>query len=163
MLILLAAAAPLFAASPTDMSIQGLKTEHAALRTELDAVEARVGGLAAASADRRASEMAEIVRFVKGRLNPHAIWEEQRLYGEIDARAGTDIPEPFTAALRHNHAVALRWTGELEKMAAERRPDVDAFVRRADNLIGLTRAHFESEEAVLVPILAREPDTRGRR
>jgi hypothetical protein len=38
-------------------------------------------------------------------------------------------------------------------MAASASPDAAAFVRRADNLLGLIWAHFEEEEMVLLPVL----------
>jgi hemerythrin-like domain-containing protein len=49
----------------------------------------------------------------------------------------------------------MRWTDELAALASAPGPDVTAFARRADNLLGLIWAHFEEEEELLLPILDR--------
>ena len=59
--------------------------------------------------------------------------------------------------MRYEHGVVGRWIGELAQEAKRPAPDVKAFTRRTDNLLGLLEAHFEEEEHVLLPILERHP------
>ena len=42
-------------------------------------------------------------------------------------------------------------TAESEKAT----PDLEAFARRTDNLLGLLAAHFEEEEEVLLPLVEK--------
>ncbi len=131
------------------------REEHALLIAELDAITARVGKLANAPPATQAAEMSSIVAFFRDELEAHAAWEERVLYPAVDRRVATPGPEPFTASMRHDHTVVGRWIGELATMASSPRPDATAFTRRADNLLGLVRAHFEAEEDVLLPVLDR--------
>lgn len=93
--------------------------------------------------------MARVVRFFREHIKPHAEWEERVLYPAVDKRAASG-PNPFTASMRYEHRIVVRWTDELANT-----PDVIGFARRADNLLGLVWAHFEEEEEVLLPILDR--------
>ena len=61
--------------------------------------------------------------------------------------------------MRYEHKVVNRWIEELERFAEAEKPDVVAFARRTDNLLGLIWAHFEEEEEVLLPILDRTMTT----
>ncbi len=131
------------------------RTEHAALVEELDAVADRVGKLSSLPANDLAGEMSAIVTFFRDELEVHAGWEERVLYPAVDRRVPTGGLEPFTASMRHDHTVVGRWIGELDTIARSSKPDPRAFSRRADNLLGLVRAHFEAEEDVLLPILDR--------
>jgi hemerythrin-like domain-containing protein len=98
--------------------------------------------------------MRGVVGFVRDHIKPHAEWEERVLYPAVDRRAARG-PNPFTASMRYEHGIVVRWTDELATMAAASPLDVVAFRRRADNLLGLIWAHFEEEEQVLLPILDR--------
>ena len=67
------------------------------------------------------------------------------------------MPLAILLLTSHLHAAepSARWIGELGAMAKSPSADAQAFTRRADNLLGLVRAHFESEEDVLLPVLDR--------
>lgn len=131
------------------------RAEHAVLERELDQIDARVGKVATLDDDARAREMGAIVSFFREHIGPHAAWEERVLYPAVDRRVPTGEAEPFTASMRHDHTVVERWIGELDAMSRASTPDAGAFTRRADNLLGLLRAHFEAEEDVLLPVLDR--------
>ena len=95
-----------------------------------------------------------MVRFLEEHIAAHAQWEERALYPVVDRQAdGGD--NPFTASMRHEHVIVGRWIGELDQLAAADLANVQAFTRRADNLLGLIWAHFEEEEQVLLPVLDR--------
>ncbi len=98
--------------------------------------------------------MASIAGFLQDHILAHAKWEESVLYPVVDrlARSG---PEPFTATMRYEHGIVGRWIAELAAEAKRPAPDVDAFARRTDNVLGLLAAHFEEEEEVLLPLLDR--------
>lgn len=131
------------------------RTEHASLKTELDSVAVRVGALPALAPKAQKEEMAAIIGFFREEIGVHAAWEERVLYPAVDRRVPTQATEPFTASMRHDHQVVGRWIEELETIARAPKPDAVAFARRADNLLGLVRAHFEAEEDVLLPVLDR--------
>lgn len=130
------------------------RREHAEIREHLDHLDAELGKLATASPEDRRASMQHVVGFVRQHIQPHAQWEERVLYPAVDRRAASGR-NPFTASMRYEHGIVARWTDELAAMAAASAPDTTAFTRRADNLLGLIRAHFEEEEEVLLPILDR--------
>ncbi|MDP2305577.1 MAG: hemerythrin domain-containing protein [Pseudomonadota bacterium] len=143
------------AAAPATRPTEPFRAEHVALVRELDEVAAKVGSIPTLPAARQREEMKAIVGFFKEHLEPHAGWEERVLYPAVDRRMPTGALEPFTASMRNDHKVVGRWIGELDALARPQTPDPTAFTRRADNLLGLVRAHFEAEEEVLLPILDR--------
>jgi hemerythrin-like domain-containing protein len=97
--------------------------------------------------------MADVVRFLGEHIRPHAEWEERVLYPLVDGKAGSPARHPFTASMRYEHRIVGRWIDEMGAIRGKAKPDVRAFARRADNLLGLIAAHFEEEEEVLLPIL----------
>lgn len=155
MIAILFASLSLAVAAEPPRPSEPFRAEHAVLERELDHIDARVGKLATLEGDARAREMGEIVSFFREHIGPHAAWEERVLYPAVDRRVPTGEAEPFTASMRHDHTVVERWIGELDGMARSPAPDARAFTRRADNLLGLVRAHFEAEEDVLLPVLDR--------
>lgn len=128
--------------------------EHAELRKHLGHIQKMIGDLAAAAPPARRRTMETVVAFLNEHIRPHAEWEERVLYPLVDRHAGSGR-EPFTATMRHEHRIVGRWIEELAREAARSQPDVWAFSRRSDNLLGLLAAHFEDEEEVLLPILER--------
>lgn len=130
------------------------RREHVEIKEHLAHLDAAVGKLAAESPDEQRRTMQHVVEFLIEHIKAHADWEERVLYPAVDKRtcAGAN---PFTASMRYEHRIIGRWIDELAAIAASPTPDVTAFVRRADNLLGLISAHFEEEEEVLLPILDR--------
>jgi hemerythrin-like domain-containing protein len=128
------------------------RREHAKIQEHLQHVHVELGKLTAAAADAQRASMEHVVKFFREHIKPHAEWEERVLYPAVDKRAATGA-NPFTASMRYEHRIVGRWTDELASMAASASPDAAAFVRRADNLLGLIWAHFEEEEMVLLPVL----------
>lgn len=136
------------------------RQEHVEIRRHLEHVAKQVGALEKASQAESVKLMGEIVDFFEEHIRPHAAWEERALYPAVDQKAGSRPGFPFTASMRYEHKIVARWTGELDAERKRPRPDVRAFARRADNLLGLVVAHFEEEEEVLLPVLDRtmKPD-----
>ena len=130
------------------------RREHVEIKEHLDHLKTEIGKLAAAPPGEQKASMQHVVSFVREHIKPHAEWEEQVLYPAVDRRAASG-PNPFTASMRYEHRIVVRWTDELASMASSATPDITAFARRADNLLGLIWAHFEEEEEVLLPILDR--------
>lgn len=137
---------------PGERATESFRAEHVDLKKHLDHLEALVGGLATAAPEEQKKNMGMIAGFLREHIVPHAAWEEQALYPVVDRQAGSGA-YPFTASMRHEHTIVGRWIAELEQEAGKPEPDVIAFTRRADNVLGLLRAHFEEEEEVLLPIL----------
>jgi len=129
------------------------RLEHAEFNLEFGQLDALVGALATASPQEQAAHMARMVAFLADHVEGHAEWEEHVLYRVVDREAGGR--EPFTASMRHEHAIIRRWSAELAAEAAQKAPDARAFARRADKLLGLLTAHMEGEEEVLLPVLDR--------
>lgn len=130
------------------------RLEHAEFQQHFGHLDAMVGALATASPHEQAAHMAHIVGFLTDHLQGHAEWEERVLYRVVDREAGSGR-EPFTASMRHEHAIIRRWVAELAAEAGQKVPDARAFARRADKLLGLLTAHMEEEEEVLLPVLDR--------
>ncbi len=130
------------------------RREHAAIKEHLAHVNAELGTMSSASPEEQRASMRHVVGFFREHIKPHAEWEERVLYPAVDKRAASG-PNAFTASMRYEHQIVGRWTDELSAMASSNTPDTTAFVRRADNLLGLIWAHFEEEEVVLLPILDR--------
>lgn len=130
------------------------RKEHVELAEHLRHVHEWNGQLAAQPQEEQVQTMKRIVGFFEGHLAPHAKWEERHLYNSVDKRAGSG-PNPFTASMRFEHRVVERWIAELRKESEAPAPNVTAFARRTDYLLGLVTAHFEAEEEVLLPILDR--------
>lgn len=135
-----------------DRPSEGFRKEHVEIKKHLDHVKAWAGELPGLPEAERGKRMTAIVGFFREHIEPHAQWEEKVLYPAVDKRACTGT-QPFTATMRHEHGIVGRWIGELDAEAKKPKPDVTAFVRRTDNLLGLISAHFEEEEEVLLPIL----------
>ena len=124
---------------------------HAKVHEHLSRIDRKARGIREAS-DARA-EMEGVVRLLETHVRPHAEVEEANLYPVVDAYASPDAGRPFTASMRFEHRVVGSWIDELAEMAASSDADVDAFVRRAQRLLGLLEAHFLAEEEVLLPVL----------
>jgi len=96
--------------------------------------------------------MDRVISYLAAQIQPELSWEEQWLYPAVDKLGGPGRLLP-TATLRHEHRIIHQWTAELSRERARPLPNAKAFLRRADMLLGLLRAHLENEEAVLFPVL----------
>lgn len=133
---------------------QPFRDEHAEIREHLEHLDAAVGALAGAAPQEQARKMAFVVRFLDEHIRAHAAWEEEVLYPVVDEQAG-GAPERFTSTMRHEHVIIGRSIDALRQEAQAPRPDVVAFARRADRLLGVISAHFEKEEEILLTLLDR--------
>jgi hemerythrin-like domain-containing protein len=140
--------------SSTTRVTEPFRKEHVELARHLQHVHEWNGELQAQPPAEQARTMKKIVGFFEGHLAPHAKWEEEHLYVSVDKRAASG-PNPFTASMRFEHRVVERWIAELRREAEAPSPNVSAFARRTDYLLGLVTAHFEAEEEVLLPVLDR--------
>jgi hemerythrin-like domain-containing protein len=139
----------------TDMSAElptsELRKEHGTVRSMINDLEGRIAGSAGRASDlERAID--EVMSFIMEELEPHAAWEQRVLYPLIDRWARSDI-HPFTATMRHEHAIMGRWVRKLEAARARAVGQPVHWVIQAGELLGLLRAHLEVEEEVLFPIL----------
>jgi hemerythrin-like domain-containing protein len=98
----------------------------------------------------------DVMAWVDGVLQPHAAWEEQWLYPELDQRAGTpwatrlmqfehDQIRDMTSRLDADHTRLF----EFGHLGGE----VSAICCHLFGLEALLRAHVEREERFLVPLL----------
>lgn len=136
----------------TSRPTEAFRNEHVEMRSHLQNVENWAGNLSSLNSDEQKKTMAKIVSFFQNELEPHAQWEEKKLYPAVDKRASEGIND-FTASMRHEHKIVGRWIQELQKEASRPKPDPIRFTRKTDQLLGLVFAHFEAEEEVLLPIL----------
>lgn len=126
---------------------------HKELRGHLNHMNALVGKLPRLATEEQKTTMTEVVSILNDHIHRHAKAEEEVLYPVVDRMAGTTEPYLFTATMRYEHRIVGRWISELRNHANQASPDVTAFARRADNVIGLVSAHFEEEEDILLPVL----------
>ncbi len=137
-------------ASPVTAPLRDVRRQ---LRQALDEIAARVGTLAALPLETRSAAMLQVVADLDERLRPHLEWEERTIHPVVDKFA-CEGPAAFSASRRYEHGIIHRGLDDLRGRAADAAAVV-AFSRRADNLLGVTLAHFELEEEVLFPILDR--------
>ncbi len=128
-----------------------LRREHAAILRAIAERASEAGTLGEAAAEARAAIARGILGWFQSEVLEHDAWEERFLFPVIDACA--PAPRPYTAMLRHQHAVLARWVADLATLAAASPLDPVAFTRRVDRLLGLLTAHLEAEEAVVLGIL----------
>lgn len=140
--------------APAPLASQPFRDEHRVLRQRLEKISTQVGQLAGTPRPTQRASMREMVDFFKGEIEPHAKHEEAGLYQAVDRRA-SDPSVPFTSTMRNEHRIIGRSIEELRAMAEDPKADAGVFARKADRLLGLLSAHFESEEQVLLPILDR--------
>jgi hemerythrin-like domain-containing protein len=134
---------------------EALCVQHSRLKERLAQVQALAGALRSSEPEAAAAAMKEVLRFLESEVRPHAEWEERVLYPLLDRRLGR--ARTFTATLRYEHRVIDRWVTDLAREAARQTPDLVAFARRTDKVLGLLEAHFEAEEEVLPPALEGIP------
>jgi len=141
-------------AAPAARVTDPFRDEHAEVKVHLRHLHDMVGEMRTAPAAEAPGTMRFVVKFLNEHIREHARWEEQVLYPVVDrlAKSGEHL---FTATMRHEHVIIGRWIDELAAEAAKDVPGVEAFARRADNLLGLVAAHFEEEEEVLLPLVDR--------
>jgi hemerythrin-like domain-containing protein len=128
------------------------RTEHVTMLEHLGHVDAWVGALSTQPAAEQSQNAKKVVAFFEEDIKPHAAWEEKSLYPVVDRIAGSGA-QPFTSTMRHEHRIVERWIGELRTELEKPKLDTKKFARRADNLLGLLRAHFEEEDEVLLPLI----------
>lgn len=136
----------------TSRPTEGFRNEHVEMKRHLQQVENWAGTLSSATPAEQKKTMAKVISFFQKELEPHAQWEEKKLYPAVDKRA-SEGTNAFTSSMRHEHKIVGRWIEELQKEASSPKPDPIRFTRKTDQLLGLVIAHFESEEEVLLPIL----------
>jgi Hemerythrin HHE cation binding domain. len=130
------------------------REEHAGIREHLGHIQQKAGTLRAAAPGEQKMTMRFISKFLNEHIRPHAEWEEKVLYPVVDRLAKSGV-EAFTSTMRFEHGVVGRWIDELTTESEQTTPDVEAFGRRTDNLLGLLAAHFEEEEEVLLPLVEK--------
>lgn len=131
----------------------GFRAMHKELRGHLTHISALVSKLPRLTPEEQLATMKEIVSIFSTNIHSHAKMEDQALYPVVDKAAGSTDAYPVTATMRYEHRIVGRWISELRNHANQPTPDVVAFSRRADNLLGLISAHFEVEEDILLPVL----------
>ena len=101
-------------------------------------------------------EVREVLAWVDGVLRPHAAWEENWLYPELDERAGTPWA---TRLLQFEHQQIRAMTGRVAEDNAHLlefghgSSDAPSIRCHLFGLEALLRAHVEREERFLLPLL----------
>lgn len=130
---------------------QPFRDEHVEIKKHLGHMGEMIGSIATASSAETGELMEKLVGALHAHILPHAQWEERVLYPVVDRIVGGRAP--FTAAMRHEHAIVGRQIELLANQVENPTRDGVLFARTADQLLGLILAHFEDEEEVLLPIL----------
>lgn len=128
------------------------REEHAGIREHLGHIQQKAGALRAAAPGEQKKSPIFVSKFLNEHIRAHAEWEEKVLYPVVDRLAKSGA-EAFTSTMRYEHGVVGRWIDELTAESEKATPDIEAFARRTDNLLGLLAAHFEEEEEVLLPLV----------
>lgn len=150
-IVLLAAVA--LAQDDNVRATEGFRALHQDLRTHTTHLTILAGKLPKQTPEEQKATMTEIVTCLTDNIHSHAKIEEDVLYPVVDKAAGSPMDYPFTATMRYEHRIVGRWITELRNNANQPSPDVSAFARRTENLLGLISAHLEEEEDILLPVL----------
>lgn len=129
-----------------------IKAEHRNLERQVARLQQMAGALPSVLATERPKIYQRLVDGFKRYLQPHAEWEERVLYPLADGKVNSEDFQ-VTAALRVEHQIMERWIDDLEKMLVDSHPDPDDFSIKTQQLIGLVKAHFEVEEAIIIPLV----------
>lgn len=132
---------------------EGFRALHQELRTHTTHLTILTGKLPKQTPEEQKATMTEIVTCLTDNIHSHAKIEEEVLYPVVDKAAGSPVDYPFTATMRYEHRIVGRWITELRNNVNQPNPDVVAFARRTENLLGLISAHLEEEEDILLPVL----------
>jgi len=138
--------------SSEERRTEPIRQNLARLRKVLLTLERQFESIHEASESRQILLMQDAVGFLKDYLLPHLSAEETVLYPAVD-RELPPSRASVTQALKWEHHLMRLWIAELEALADVSMPDHNAFTRRGERLLGLIEAHFDVEEAVLLPVL----------
>jgi hemerythrin-like domain-containing protein len=131
---------------------QPLRDEHAVLRQHLEQVDNLVASVCSSDLALAESKARILVWTLKTEVLQHADWEGLVLYPAIDNASGL-FCYPFTSPMRAEHKLIRAGTDELAGLIEDRDFDRLTFGRKADQLLGLIKAHLTVEEEVLFPVL----------
>ena len=147
------------AAIPAVRATEPLRPQYAGIRAQLERLNGLVDALPRTAPQEQGEAMRRIAELLGEMILRHTGEERDRLYMAADRCAG-NAPHRFTTSLSHEQALSARWLEALSAEAGRPSPDVTAFSRGAQRLLGLLDAHFQTEEAVLLPLLdgAMTPD-----
>ena len=129
-----------------------LRAEHDRIREGLGQADVLTAMLLQVAPSQREAAVQRIVGLLEEQVRYHAEEDERKLYAAADRIAGGGR-WLFTATLRHEHLIARRWLDDLVRESRGPDPDLVAFRRHADRLLGLLEANHLTEEAVLFPLL----------
>lgn len=133
-------------------SREEFSADHAEIKVHLGHVDAMATQLPSAPPSEQRQTMRAIAAFFEEHILSHAADEERTLYPRADAIAG----DRFTQSMRYEHSVVGAWVREIREISEGPDPDIQAFARRTQRLLGLLEAHFGAEEEVVVPVIAGE-------
>lgn len=131
-------------------SQEEFRAHHAEINEHLGHIDTMAQRLPSELPEKQRETMRFVTTFLQEHILTHAAEEEATLYPKADAKACSR----FTQSMRYEHTVVGAWVKELRQIAEEPSPNVLAFVRRTQRLLGLLEAHFGAEEEVIVPAVA---------
>lgn len=142
----------------TDAERSFAEHEHRELMAGLAGIEAVAIHAGCSSAASVAADLRRSQHWYQTVLRPHAQWEENVLYREMDERAGT---EWATRLMRYEHLQIARVAAQLDRdLDAAEASDVPmsheqvcAIRSHASSLAAMLRAHMEREDKFLFPLL----------
>jgi len=129
-----------------DLPTAGFRRHHEELKNVLGDWTLMVDALHDASPSRQSEIMDFSVGFLKQHVLTHTAVEERILYPAVERYAGREL----TLSLREEHRLLRSRVRDLEAT-----PEAATFCHRAHEVAGLLAAHFDVEEAVLLPVLDR--------
>lgn len=127
------------------------REEHTELNARLNDIENELQQLGKKDPQQQEKVMRDLAKKINDNWEEHSKWEEKMLYPAIDNY--TQCRDyPFTTTHRLEHTIIRRWISELQQLSNQGRAEVQKFVLKGIELIGLLHAHRETEEKVLLPI-----------
>lgn len=124
-----------------------VRSRHAPPHPELGQFDRILEELPSRPAVEQRESLRLVVRALREHVAAHADDGRSPSHPAVDHEVGGD-PGAFPAPSRREHVLVARWIGELETLAAATEPDVLAFARRAQRLLGLFEAHLGAAEDV---------------
>jgi hemerythrin-like domain-containing protein len=121
---------------------------HDEFRAWTDRLRAVARGLPQMTAHDRVAALADIVAFLRDRVEPHTRIDEEVLYPAVEARSGSPLA---AASMAYDHLAIRAW---IAKLAEADHDDVETIQELLYGLDALIRVHLWKEDELFVKPLA---------
>lgn len=139
-----------------------LREEHRELLPHIEALASTADAIGTAPLNEQIREVDAAYTFLRDRLIPHAVAEDEVMYRRVDALIGSRGRTRATDTMRRDHAEVSTLTDQLGRLRTQLRNGALGPARQRElrrvlcSLNAIVGLHFTKEEEVYLPLLDRE-------